>query len=320
MQRAPSLSLRKPVYTRYNKLGAYLTRRSFVMMMRHYAMGFLMSTCVFESGCNELSSASPEDTDGSDGKADSEREGDGGAESDVDSDETDVSTDTNPITELCGIQDTVDVLDGEYRVSNNVWGKEAGVGEQCIRVQGTSFEVTRSTHNSQSVASYPFIHKGCHLGGECTKDSGMPIQISDINECRFHWKTDTSTADGAWDVAYESWFSQNGNGMPSGELMVWINRKGSASIPAGTPEEEDVEIGGRRWYVSRGIVYMWNYIAYIAKEPFMDADIDFTLFIDDAISRGDLQPEWYLDAMEAGFEIWKNAETIRTVSFEAYVE
>ena len=150
---------------------------------------------------------------------------------------TEASMDTEPVVELCEVQDEVDVLDGEYRIHNNVWGRGEGVGEQCITVQGTGFEVTLSTHNSQSVAAYPFILKGCHLGGTCTKDSGMPIQVSTIHNCGFHWKIDESTADGQYNVAYESWFSTTSPRRPrmrgttpsSGACQLTRNNSTSAS-------------------------------------------------------------------------------------------
>jgi cellulose 1,4-beta-cellobiosidase len=64
----------------------------------------------------------------------------------------------------------------------------------------------------------------------------------------------------------------------------------------------------------------WNYIAYVSREPLSSVDLDIKAFIDDAVSRGFIDPEWFLDAIEAGFEIWRGGSGSETLSFSAHVE
>jgi hypothetical protein len=240
---------------------------------------------------------------------------------DTEEQETEEEIDTTPGIELCDDFDELDVMDGEYRAHNNIWRADEEPGEQCIEVKENSFEITLSTLNLNQVASYPFLLKGCHLGrGECTVDSGMPIRVSDINTCRFTWEIDTTTADGTWNAAYESWFGGTGAGA---ELMVWIDHYGSGAVPDGARADETVEIEGHTWHVWQTPVgeSSWrNYIAYIINDPIARADFDFTRFIDDAIERGAVDPESELQAMEAGFEIWRDGEGLRTISYTAHVD
>ncbi|MCJ7729031.1 MAG: Ig-like domain-containing protein [Sedimentisphaerales bacterium] len=224
--------------------------------------------------------------------------------------------------ELCGRWDSIDVLGGEYRISNNVWGGGPGVGEQCLEAypDSTYFAVYHSTHNDSGVCSYPFILRGCHWGS-CTQDSGMPIMVNNVISAPFSWSVDTNGAGGTWNVAYESWFSVAGGTAPdAAELMIWINYNGGAG-PAGS-YQGTVSIGGHSWDVyfvdwtgSAG----WYYIAYKITSPADNVNLDLRDFMDDAIARGFLDPSWYLDAMEAGFEIWRDGEGLTSNSFSASV-
>ena len=215
------------------------------------------------------------------------------------------------------------VMDGEYHVSNNVWGSGVGVGEQCLDVdlQSTYFKVTKSTHNSAEVASYPYIRKGCHWGG-CTDDpyNPFPIQLSELDSAPFSWIVGTEGVDGLWNAAFEAWISRRGKSAPNGgaELMIWINYYSGAG-PAGS-RVGTVEIGGHSWdvyFVDWNSSGLWNYIAYKIKVPADTVDLDLKDFIHDALTRGYLYTDWYLDAMEAGFEIWRDGEGLTCYDYYA---
>lgn len=217
--------------------------------------------------------------------------------------------------ELCGRWDSIEVLEGQYHVMNNVWGAETA---QCIQVDpnSTYFSVTLSEHdNGTSVASYPAIYKGCHWGS-CTQNSGMPIKISEVNSAPFTWSIGTDVS-GTWNAAFEAWFDPNGAGIDySGELMIWISYGGGAG-PGGS-KVATASIGGAAWDVYSAI-WDWNYIAYKITSTTNDVSLDLRDFIDDAVSRGYLETSWYLDNMEAGFEIWRDGQGLTTHSYSASV-
>lgn len=220
--------------------------------------------------------------------------------------------------ELCG-DETTEVNGGEYTVMNNIWGE--GAGEQCINVNGTSFEVTYSTHTGGSqVKAYPVIYKGCHWG-HCTADGNrnMPIQVSKIESAAFTMNINTNGVGGIWNAAFEAWFSTIGAGDPAGgaELMIWINRGGGAG-PGGS-QVGTVNIGGASWDVYFAD-WDWNYITYIRTESTTSVtNLNFQAFVNDCVSRGYINNSWYLDAMEAGFEIWADGQGLTLNSYSATV-
>jgi|GEM_PF-512008 len=219
---------------------------------------------------------------------------------------------------FCGRYDTINALGGEYRINSNVWGSTPG--EQCIEASSTStyFSVTHSTHNSSDVAAYPFIFKGCHWGN-CTQSSGMPLKVSEISSAPFSWSIDTNNAGGTWNASYESWFSTTGGTEPNAaEIMIWINYNGGAG-PAGS-KVATVTIGGADWdvyFADWSHTAGWYYIAYKITSPATSVTLDLKEFIDDSVSRGYINTEWYLDNMEAGFEIWRDGEGLTSNSFFA---
>lgn len=224
----------------------------------------------------------------------------------------------SPADEYCG-SEGVDVLGGEYRISNNVWGDGPGVGEQCIEVyaDSTYFKVTHSTHDDDAVASYPFIFKGCHWGGCSTLNNPLPMQIWELESAPFTWKIDTEGINGVWNAAFESFFSPTGATSPNGggELMIWLDYHGGAA-PAGS-QIGTVNIGGIDWYLRFVQWDSWNYIAYQAVTPQDSVTLDLKDFVHDACSRGYLFTTWFFDNMEAGFEIWRDGEGLTSLYFEA---
>jgi len=214
---------------------------------------------------------------------------------------------------------TTDVLEGEYRVYNNVWGATT---PQTLEVNQSStyFRVISSGHNNTSgvPASYPFILKGSHFGGTpTTKNNPLPIQVQNISSAPFTWVVGTKDASGKWNAAFEAWFNKTGTGGNNdGELMIWINSHGGPS-PAGS-KVTTVEILGHSWdlYLNPSS----NVISYKKTSVTDSISLDFKYFIHDAVNRGFLFTTWYLLAMEAGFEIWIDGQGLTSYSFSATAE
>jgi cellulose 1,4-beta-cellobiosidase len=160
--------------------------------------------------------------------------------------------------------------------------------------------------------------RGRHFGGDNTQNSGLPILVSDIATAPVAWSVDVNGAGGAWNSAYESWFSKAGGTVPdAAELMIWINSKGGMK-PRGSPLAT-VSIAGAEWDVYFDERSDWNYIAYKKVKPALKVIFDLKDFIDDAVSRGYIKTSWYLDSMEAGFEIMRDGQGLTNNSFSATV-
>jgi hypothetical protein len=219
-------------------------------------------------------------------------------------------------TEICGQYDMLSVNNGDLMAQNNIWGATTA---QCINVNGASFSVTQSNHNistSGSPAAYPSLFKGCHWE-DCTTNSGMPIQVSQVNTATINWSV-SLPGSGTYNVTTEAWFKTNSTpGAPDGaELMIWINHAGS--VQPGGSQIGTATIGGTTWqvwYASIG----WNFITYKTTSPTTSVNLDYKPFIQDAMSRGYIQSGWYMMDIEAGFEIWQGGVGLAVTNFSAAI-
>ncbi|MDZ7288360.1 MAG: T9SS type A sorting domain-containing protein [candidate division KSB1 bacterium] len=221
------------------------------------------------------------------------------------------------LVELCQGRSTT-VKGGEYNVMNNVWGASTA---QCLLVDldSTYFKVSLSAHNQGSVASYPAIFKGCHWGWCTTKDNPMPLLVKEIESAPFTWIIGTTGVSGTWNAALDIWFDdmKSFSNDYDAEMMIWLDYHGGAG-PAGS-RQATVTIGGLSWDVYFAAWTSWNYIAYRITSPVDSVNLDLRDFIHDSITRGYLYTPWYMHAIEAGFEIWRDGQGLTTHSFSAEV-
>jgi hypothetical protein len=209
--------------------------------------------------------------------------------------------------ETCEQYGTISVSGGEYIIQNDVWGADT---RQCIEsTSGTGFRVSVSEHNQGSVAGYPSIFKGCHWGN-CTNNSGMPIRVRDVSSAPFSFSVSSYRPSGDYNVAAEAWISPNQsteNGYDGGaEIMIVLDVRnmGFSGSRVGTFMGHDVyfaEIG-------------WNFVTYVQTGR-SSTSVDMMDFINDAVSRGYVDPSWYLHVMEAGFEIMSGGQGLECNSF-----
>ena len=220
------------------------------------------------------------------------------------------------MTEICDLFGNTQVMNGEYIIQNNAWNTP---GPQCLATgAGTSFRVTKADHNKPLAgppAAYPSIYKGCHWGS-CTQRSGLPIRVDKLQRATSDWNTVQPDA-GAYNVSYDIWLNTTpqASGNPDGaELMIWIARRGA--LPAGS-RIASATISGMRWEVWTTRMDNWNYITYLLAggNTSSVANLDIKAFIQDAVSRGSVRPDWYLIGVEAGFEIWQGGVGLATNSF-----
>lgn len=211
---------------------------------------------------------------------------------------------------------TIPVSNGEYNIQTNEWNSSS---QQCLTISGSSFTISTANFNLPTdgpPATYPSIYKGCHWGN-CTAQSNLPVQVSNIGAASSSWRT--TPAPGNWNTAYDIWFNQTPStgGQPNGaELMIWINHQGPPQ-PAGS-KVGTVMLDGAEWDVWVGNAG-WNLISYVRTQPAPSVEMDLKAFISDAVGRGQVQPSWWLIAIEAGFEIWSGGQGLVSNSFAASV-
>jgi hypothetical protein len=233
-----------------------------------------------------------------------------------------VSSEAATTPTLCQ-QQTAHVDSNDYTVENNEWGSSE---PECSTPEGTTgFTVQNSAIANSTYGApggYTAIYKGCHWG-QCTRDSGLPVKVSDITPGKVTTTWDTVQPGGSndYDVAYDIWFNSTPttDGQPNGtELMIWLNHNGPVQ-PFGSKAASDVSIGGRSydvWYGNQG----WNTVSYTMDTGTTSVtNLDLQPLIADAISRGWISPSWYLIDVEAGFEIWNGGQGLATKSFSVNV-
>jgi hypothetical protein len=222
-------------------------------------------------------------------------------------------------TETCEPHAVIAVNGSEYLVQTNEWNSDE---PQCVTVRGDAFSLTRAAFalpTQGPPATYPSIFRGCHWG-VCSRESGLPAQVSALPEVTSSWAV--TVADGAaYDAAYDIWFNRAPEtpGAPDGaELMIWLDHGGGIGS-AGTLTAT-VDLQGARWEVWRDRMAGWNYIAYLRTEPTHDVrDLDVRAFVRDAVTRGAVDPAWYLIDIEAGFEVWRGGKGMASRSFAVAV-
>jgi hypothetical protein len=212
---------------------------------------------------------------------------------------------------------TTPISGGTYIYQQNEWNSTS---QQCASIDDSTGAFTLTSANMSvptngAPATYPSIFKGCHWG-ECTVNSGMPIRVSDLAGATTSWST-TQVASGAYDVAYDLWFhsSPTTTGQPDGtEVMIWMNSRGGVQ-PFGS-RVASANIAGKQWDVWIGQQTGWKIISYVLVPGATSfTNLDTKALIDDAVSRGSINPAHYLIDVEAGFEIWQGGQGLASNSF-----
>jgi endoglucanase len=219
-------------------------------------------------------------------------------------------------TTICGKTDSVAVSGGQYIVQNNEWNDSI---QQCLDVANDGFTYTTGYHNlagSGAPAAYPSIYAGCHYGN-CSGNSGLPLQVSNFGTVQS--SVNFSTSAGQWDSSYDIWFDTQPN--PSGqndgeELMIWANHSGPPQ-PFGS-KVGTASIEGAAWDVwigRQGTNPAWNVVSYVRQSPVNAITVNVKDFTNDSISRGQMQPSWYLTSVQFGFEPWVGGPGLDVDSF-----
>lgn len=204
---------------------------------------------------------------------------------------------------------------GVYNFQMNEWNSSA---QECATMNGVGFTITSANFNlptNGAPATYTSIYRGCHWG-TCTSSNPFPIQESNIASAT----TSVNIVQPSGynnDAAYDIWFNQTSttSGQPNGtEVMIWLNHDGSVQ-PFGS-EVATTTINGAQYEVWTGNQSSWKVVSYVAVNPVTAvANLNLLPFFSDAVSRGSLQPSWWLIDVEYGFEIWTGGQGLAMSGF-----
>jgi hypothetical protein len=227
------------------------------------------------------------------------------------------------ITSLCKQYQPFAVVTAQgaqFVVKNDNYGGQ----QECLAIQGErpNFTVTQSQLPAWHAKpqAYPFILRGCSWGTCSIPDSDLPKQVSALQRPVATWYT-TQVPKGEWDAAFDIWFGTRPmtTGQADGaEMMIWLNAR-RIRVPPRTPV---VNIDHVRWYLlHRRACHTgtcWNYIQFRRVWPVLRVrKLHLLPFIHQAGKRGWIQPAWWLENIEAGFELWQGGTGLATDWFWA---
>lgn len=215
----------------------------------------------------------------------------------------------------CSPRGVTRLQNGQYNFQMNQNGSSP---KECANISGTGFTVTTANFNLRTngaPGAYTSVYRGCHWGA-CTSSNAFPIQESNIASATTSVNL-TQPSGYNNDAAYDIWFNRASttSGQPNGaEVMIWLNRQGAIQ-PFGS-RVATVTIDGANYEVWIGSQSSWKIVSYVASAPVNGAaNLNLLPFFADAVSRGSLDPSWWLIDVEFGFEIWTGGNGLAMSDF-----
>jgi Glycosyl hydrolase family 12 len=197
---------------------------------------------------------------------------------------------------------------------------------ECLALYGNrpAFRVASSfTAPIGHVQAYPNIGLGCSYFGHCTPRSPFPIKLSALRNPRASFSYVTNHAPGGWNASIEMWTNiqrseaSHANGT---EIMIWLARQ---NIFTSTRGLKILHIDGADWYLQtwragRGTPVQWNYVHFLRAHPvgYVKA-LPLAPFYQALERLHLLSSQWYLESMQAGFEIYSGGQGLTTTWFRA---
>lgn len=221
--------------------------------------------------------------------------------------------------QVCDPFGTADIA-GKYVLRNNRLGAEGGW--QCVKPTETGFSIAEFVGGDPSVpVGYPSMSYGCSYGF-CTPESVLPMKLDEISSAMAEVSF-TYVPDGSYDAAAVIALDPEraATGDPKVEIMIYLNSHG---LPDPQPGETrpDAVVDRRTWHVrqpqqtgdgSRVIIY-------IAPEPIQDLAINLLDFVNDGSERSSINPSWYLNSIDAGFQCRSGCLGLGVDTFSTSVE
>lgn len=226
------------------------------------------------------------------------------------------------------------VVNGRYRLLNNVWNKGATTGRYRQKIfvnddHGKAvFGWVWKWRDSSGVATYPEVQVGTSpWNGEAAPESGFPFQAGS-KKLVVSYDIDLQ-ASGAYNLAFEFWAV---SGLPvskdtiTHEVMIWI--AGEALGAAGS-EVGQTTIDGHRFSInlrknhgdaSGANQNTWTIVSLLADKPILHGPLDVSAIIDDLLEHGFLDKRLFIANLELGDEVQRGSGTTLVRNFAVTVE
>ncbi len=185
---------------------------------------------------------------------------------------------------------------------------------------GNNFKVTTKTPAEGKVLAFPDFLYGCSWG-VCSPNRKLPVQIKHDGDPGASVSTSGHPA-GEYNAAYDIWLELKPdlNGQPHGaEIMIWPRETSNLGSLSGHPE---VRIDGSlyweiEWRASN-THGSWNYVQFRkVSQTNSLRGVHLNDFFRAAEARGWASPNWYIQSITAGFEIWSGGQGLHLSDFWA---
>jgi hypothetical protein len=226
------------------------------------------------------------------------------------------------------------IVDGRYRLFNNVWNKGATTGRyrQKIFVNDDNgkavFGWAWKWRDSSGVATYPEVQVGqSPWSGEAAPDSGFPFQAGTKKlVANFDIALE---ATGSYNLAFEFWavsaLPVNQNTITH-EVMIWIagERLGAAGNLVGktTIDGNTFSVFQRKNHGDASGVNpnTWTIISLLVETPILHGPLDIGHIIDFLLKNGYLSSHLFIANLELGDEVMRGSGTTTIRNYAVTVE
>lgn len=227
------------------------------------------------------------------------------------------------------------VIDGRFRLLNNVWNKQATSGRyrQKIFVNDDNgkkiFGWTWKWRDSIGPAAAPEIQTGFSpWNGEAGPDSGFPF-LAGSKKLVVDYDI-SLTASGSYNLAFEFWAV---SAVPPSketithEVMIWIASENlaSAGVEVGKMAVDGHTFGVnmRKNHGDASGMYgnnKWTYVSLIAEKPILHGPLDIGQIIARLIEQGHLTTNLYIANLELADEVQRGSGTTIVSNYAVHVD
>jgi len=235
------------------------------------------------------------------------------------------------------------VLDPNGRklvVQSNAWG-DVVANSQQLTYTNNSFTVSAAPQRSGGDPNVPLSFPSIYVGESGFIDGAqaistrrfdnLPIAINQIQSIPTTFAHNATNQDA--NATYDVWFAAQ---PPTAEygtatgafLMVWTHKPGNRNAIGNMTRTATV--GGRQWQVIVGLRSEGGaatggdanapVISYLSNQTIPNYSFDLKDFIDDAVNAGELNGNFFLTDVFAGFEIWSGGQNLNVSNFTVDVQ
>jgi hypothetical protein len=218
----------------------------------------------------------------------------------------------------------------------NVENTNSPGGSACVTVSASAeaFHVDSTSWNPAAPGAdttdpyigFKAIYTGCK-NKACLEPEYPALAGSVVSEpTSWTFSSNFSQISGQFDAIYDAFFNTTPTQqyLPTGgELEVFLNYTSAESALGGT-QLPDFTANGQTYHVWSVVktagARTWTRIAFqrtSTNKTTSVSNLDMATFIQAAIADGAINPSWYQQDLEAGFEIWQGGVGLSTSAFSA---